>query len=306
VVNVVELLGPRRFDSSLWWIDLRFLPPLLRAAVLSGSALALLGWLAFPRASRTPVLALLIVLTAIACRDGIRYYMLLARGSIATTLPIPVSAFVALALGWMTWHIARAGISLTTHPVVLIATVTTCLFLFPLLQMICFGATDYRRRADVIIVPGARTHADGRPSQALADRVRTACRLYHAGYAPLLVFSGGPGDGPVQEVEAMRTLALQSGVPEGAIVLDPHGINTAATAHNAVALLHARGAHRALLVTHFYHTARAKIAFGRDGADVFTVPAQSDRTLAKLPWFMAREAAAIWSYYLAPAVRWSE
>ncbi len=323
VINVIQLLGPRGFDSSLWWIDLRFLPPPLRAAWLSAAAATLLAWVMRPRRAKLFALTILSLLASIACRDVIRYYLLLARGSITSTIPIPVSAFVALALGWILFSVVRYSSDVPTpaqsdlptagppgrigrrwtQTALIMLTICICALTAPLLQMLAFGNTDYRRRADAIIVPGARTHADGRPSQALADRVQTACRLYHEGYAPTLIFSGGPGDGAVSEVQAMRTLALQNNVPDSAIVLDEQGLNTAATAQNAIALLRARGLHRALLVTHFYHTARAKIAFQRDGFDISTVPAHCDRTLTKLPIFMAREAAALWVYYLGPLVK---
>ena len=39
-------------------------------------------------------------------------------------------------------------------------------------------------------------------------------------------------------------------------------------------------------------------AYESDGLTAFTVPAQVTRPLTKLPWFMAREVAAFWLYYL--------
>ena len=59
-----------------------------------------------------------------------------------------------------------------------------CLAIFPLAQMFFFGKTDYRRPADAAVVLGARVYADGRLSDALADRVRTACQLYRDGSGP--------------------------------------------------------------------------------------------------------------------------
>src|SRR5206468_3041201 len=113
-----------------------------------------------------------------------------------------------------------------------VATFIGCLLVFPLAQIIFFGHTDYRRRADAIVVFGARAYASGKPSPLLADRVRTACELYHEGYAATLVFSGGPGDGQVDEPHAMQRLAESLGVPESAILLDPDGLNTDATVRN--------------------------------------------------------------------------
>ncbi len=55
-------------------------------------------------------------------------------------------------------------------------------------------------------------------------------------------------------------------------------------------------------MSHFYHLPRIKMAMGRRGLPVYTVPAEEPRTLAKLPWFMLREVAALWIYYLRPLV----
>jgi vancomycin permeability regulator SanA len=161
--------------------------------------------------------------------------------------------------------------------------------------MLAFGTTDYRRPADAIVVLGARAYADGRPSWALEDRVRTACEMWHEGRAPVVVMSGGPGDGAVHETEAMRRLALDLGVPDAAIRLDRDGVSTRATAANAA------GLPTALVVTHAYHLPRTKTAFERRGVRAFTVPAEQRRVIRRMPWMVAREVAAWWWYAVAPA-----
>src|SRR5438552_2413903 len=110
-----------------------------------------------------------------------------------------------------------------------LAVCAACGLAFPLAQMFCFGKTDYRRPADLAVVLGARVYADGRPSDALADRVRTACQLYREGLVGKLLFSGGPGDGKVHETESMKRLAIQLGVNPRDILLDEAGLNTQAT-----------------------------------------------------------------------------
>jgi hypothetical protein len=47
---------------------------------------------------------------------------------------------------------------------------------------------------------------------------------------------------------------------------------------------------------------RIKLAYQRDGWDVFTVPAKESHLLRQMPYNMAREVAAIWVYYLRPLV----
>jgi len=183
----------------------------------------------------------------------------------------------------------------------LIATLLTALVAFPLAQIYCFGNTDYRRPADAIVVFGAGVYANGTPSLALYDRVLTACRLYHEGYAPLLIFSGGPGMGAIHETDAMRRMAIEQGVPADAILLDRHGLDTRATVRNTVPIFRQRHICRVLAVSQFFHLPRIKITYLHAGFDVYTVPAAATRPMLMLPWLVTREVAALWEYYLCKA-----
>lgn len=190
-----------------------------------------------------------------------------------------------------------AGFPRAGHFIAVVAAFVFCCLAFPVLQVFCFGHTDYRRRADAAIVFGARAYADGRPSMALSDRVRTACELYHAGLVPRVVFSGGPGDGPVHETEAMARLARTLGVPDEAIELDRFGVSTAATVRNTI-LTRPAGA-RIIAVSEFYHLPRIKLACHDAGREVYTVPARPSHWLRNWPLrSIAREVAGFWFYYL--------
>lgn len=61
---------------------------------------------------------------------------------------------------------------------------------------------------------------------------RRAAQLYHQGLAPMLLFTGGLGrntEGLLPEPEAVRfaRVAMECGVPEAAILLEPDSTNTA-------------------------------------------------------------------------------
>jgi uncharacterized SAM-binding protein YcdF (DUF218 family) len=155
-----------------------------------------------------------------------------------------------------------------------------------LLHLFSFGATDYTRPAEAIVVFGARVYEDGSPSLALEDRVKHGVRLFQAGVAPRLVLSGSP-----DEVPAMARLAAGWGVPGAAMILDPAGLNTYATLAN----LKER---RVVAVSHYYHLARIKLTARRMGIACATVPCPMTRRLAKEPYFVVRECAAFVSYYL--------
>lgn len=173
-----------------------------------------------------------------------------------------------------------------------------CFGLFPMALMLFFGNTDYRRPADAIVVFGARAYDDGRLSDALEDRMRTACELYRAGLARKLVVSGGPGDGDIHETEAMRRYAIEHGVAAEDIFMDADGLNTAATVRNTVPLFREWQVQRVLAVSHFYHLPRIKLAYQRAGFEVYTVPARQNHWLSQIPYNIAREVAAFWVYYL--------
>ena len=298
-----ELLRPG-FDATIWWLDVR--PFGVLGALVSGVGSACLaGYGLLPRMGRlrrTITLGAAACLLLIAICDVVRFYVLLASGGVHGAFAVPLSLLVALALGAVLLDVVgdRPGRGGRLESAFCAAGLAAFLVVFPLAQMLCFGKTDYRRPADAIVVFGARAYRDGRPSDALADRVRTACDLYHDGYASRLIFSGGPGDGEITEPEAMRRFACSLGVPSEAVILDEQGVNTDATVRNTCGLFRALGLRRVLAVSHFYHLPRVKMCYRRHGVVVYTVPARESYVLTKMPYLIAREVAALWFYYLGP------
>jgi len=308
LINVVAGSLSPAFDANVWWIDLRWLPGSFARALLAvgGTALLLYG-LVPPRARWRRNFTLIIAgtLAAIALLNCVQFYALLSRGAIGSRVPVPLSALACAALLGIARSVSRSAHdkprARALIPVLGIAAV--CGLLFPLLQMFCFGKTDYRRPADVAVVFGARVYADGRPSDALADRVRTGCDLYRNGVVKKLMFSGGPGDGAVHETESMKNMAIRLGVRPEDILLDKDGLNTWATVKNTGTVFRNWGAPRILVVSHFYHLPRIKLTYQREGLEVYTVPARESYLLRQLPYNMAREIAALWVYYARPLPR---
>jgi vancomycin permeability regulator SanA len=167
------------------------------------------------------------------------------------------------------------------------------------LQIAALGATDYRARADAILVLGAKVHPDGRPSGALRDRVATACALWREGRAPYLVLSGGRGpDAPFGEPLAMLALALAEGVPSDALLLDEAGQDTESSVNAMAHLASARGWRTVLVVSHDYHLARVRLLAGRAGLSVRTVPAVETQPKSWKPAAFSREVAAYLAAWL--------
>ena len=143
---------------------------------------------------------------------------------------------------------------------------------------------------------GAKVCADGRPSLALSDRTRTACRLYQQGLVDYLVFSGGRDPrAPISEPEAMRRLARRMDIPDEAIILDEGGIDTMASVAAARVLARRMGWPSVLMVSHDYHLSRIKLLSYRSGLAAYTVPAEETRMLTRKPYFVGRELLA-WLY----------
>ncbi len=106
----------------------------------------------------------------------------------------------------------------------------------------------------VAIVFGAGLWRDGSPTPVLRDRVATAAELYFAGKVQKLLMSGDNRIATYNEPAAMRTYALQLGVPAEDIVLDYAGRRTYDTCYRAKAIF---GVQQAILVTQDFHLPRA-------------------------------------------------
>jgi len=290
------------FDASIWWISFGHLPRWCARLLLAVSAIALLMF-AFrsPARSRRSVFTACVAggLACVALVNAVGFYALLTSGRITASFPVPLSLLVALGMIWVANSAWTAEPDQRRLPLARMVAGSIVLFAaFPLALMLYFGNTDYRRPADVAVVFGARTYADGRMSDALKDRIRAGCELYRAGLVKRLLVSGGPGDGLITEAAAMREYALSHGVADADIIVDDQGLNTDATVRTVTSLVRRGEVHRVLVVSHFYHLPRIKLACERAGIEVCTVPARQAYVLRQIPYSMAREVAAFWTYYL--------
>ncbi|CAG0998881.1 hypothetical protein PHYC_02741 [Phycisphaerales bacterium] len=324
LINSIASLCRPELNATEWLIDLRHVP--LRTVIAILIAAPLLAWPLSPapspprgglgrarRAAQVITIAARVAslsLAFIALVNSANYYRLLATGAIDASIPIPLSLLTA-GVAFLVFLAARPASPNPRSARSLLHTLALSPawgLAFLLAQILAFGSTDYRRPADAIVVFGARVYADGTPSLALEDRVRSAAALYHRGLAPAILMSGGPGDGPISEPQAMKHLATRLGVPAAAIITDERGENTERTVRNTGAILTPElgRAPRVIAVSHDYHLARIKITFQRAGIHAFTVPAAESRTLARKPLFITREVAALCLYYLRPFIARTE
>ena len=125
---------------------------------------------------------------------------------------------------------------------------------------------------DGIVVAGCHVRPDGQPTASLAQRVRRAVELFHAGTAPVLVLTGGVGTHEPAEAVAAARLARSLGVPDEAIVLEDRSGSTEENARFAREIF---GGRRVIVVTDTYHLYRTERVFRRYFDEVMGVAAIS-------------------------------
>lgn len=175
------------------------------------------------------------------------------------------------------------------------------------IAVLCLWITWQGRReellpAEAIVVLGA-AQWNGRPSPVLQARLDRAIALYHEGYAPLLVLTGGslPADAP-SEAAVGREYAIAQGVPPQAILLEDQSHTTVDNLRGAWELLAPRGVHTILLVSDPFHMARARIIADHLGFAVYPAPTHTSPISTRPPEeasYVLREAVALIAYWVA-------
>jgi vancomycin permeability regulator SanA len=306
LLNLTGALRTPGFDQNIWWLDLRPLPSGVSAGLLGVAGLLLVWWAVRPAAQLWRSLltaAVLAALTAVAVKNGVTFYNVWRDGLIDPWLGVPFSFVLAAVLAYLAGAvvlpvpIGRPRWAPSLAVLVAATALLACGLLFPLAQQAFFGKTTYVRHAAAAVVFGAQVHPDGHPSICLADRVNTGVYLYRQGLVDSLIMSGAKGaNEPANEVTVMRALAIEQGVPAGAIKVDPRGFNTDATVGNTVqALRDTEGG--VAVVSDFFHLPRIKLAYQRAGLDVITVPSHA-RRIPQTTGLVIREIPAFWVYYL--------
>lgn len=157
--------------------------------------------------------------------------------------------------------------------------------------VVSYGAADGAAPSDVIVVLGG--------GASTYRRAEHAAQLYKAGYAPVVLCSGGfvPGD-PVSEADHCARAARRHGVPPAAILREETSRSTEENAIESAALLQARGWSTALVVSDDYHLLRARWMFERQGLTVRTSPAQATSgalpLVERVPAVLREVLALIW------------
>ncbi|HWB74467.1 MAG TPA: ElyC/SanA/YdcF family protein, partial [Nannocystaceae bacterium] len=123
-----------------------------------------------------------------------------------------------------------------------------------------------------VIVPGARVRDDGRPSNALADRLAGALALLDAGIVERVLVSGNNRTTPHGEVDVMVAWMKAAGVVAPVLARDDHGDRTVDTMRNAS---RAYGITRAIVCTQAFHLPRSLYLADAAGIDALGLTTDS-------------------------------
>lgn len=148
--------------------------------------------------------------------------------------------------------------------------------------------------ADAALVLGNAVNRRGRPNPCLRSRVEAGVRLYRAGKVPRLLMSGGTDPDGSNQAEAMRAMALNLGVPEAHIIIEPRSENTYQNMVFSRPLL--ENAASVIVVSDAFHLPRSRWLATRH------LPQQSVQVFAAQD--CGDSAAAMWRKRVREALAW--
>ena len=125
---------------------------------------------------------------------------------------------------------------------------------------------------DCVLVLGAGVR-DGSPTPMLRDRLITGISLYKSGAAPKIIMSGDHGREDYDEVNVMKSYAVENGVPDGDVFMDHAGFSTYDSIYRAKAVFEADSI---IIVTQKYHLYRALYIADKLGVNAVGVAADLD------------------------------
>lgn len=121
---------------------------------------------------------------------------------------------------------------------------------------------------DCILVLGCYVHENGVPSDMLHDRLQMGVELYDLGAAPKLLMTGDHGREDYDEVDAMKTFAVDAGIPSENVFMDHAGFSTYESMYRARDIFQAK---KIIIVTQEYHLYRAIYIAEKLGLEAYGV-----------------------------------
>ena len=177
--------------------------------------------------------------------------------------------------------------------------------LFQYHHIVQIGEVSAPELADVIVLLGAAVWPRG-PSPALQARIYHAAELYHGGYSDSLILTGGLGQHPPAEAEAMRDALIGLGVSEAALHLEDQATNTVENLKYSREIMNREGWVSAIIVIDAFHVRRALLVAADLGIVASGAPAKNS-VLYRNPdlrfRYTVREVFASTGYYINRLLR---
>lgn len=141
---------------------------------------------------------------------------------------------------------------------------------------------------DCILVLGAGVWRNNRPSHVLEDRLKIGIEAYCAGVSDKLLMSGDHGRNNYDEVNVMKSFAMDCGIPSENIFMDHAGFSTYESMYRARDIF---SAHRVLIVTQKFHMYRALYIANALGLEAYGLTSDL-REYANATYSQLRESLA--------------
>lgn len=133
------------------------------------------------------------------------------------------------------------------------------------------------RPADAIVVFGAAEYA-GRPSPVFRARLDHALGLYQRELAPVIITTGGAGQDPrFTEGGVGHDYLLRRGVPDGGLIAETLGSDTAQSAARLGVIMRANHMKSCIAVSDAYHVFRVRKLLEHEGVQVYVAPRPDSR-----------------------------
>lgn len=121
-----------------------------------------------------------------------------------------------------------------------------------------WASADQAQQADAIVVLGAAQY-NGSPSPVLKARLDHAVSLYERDLAPVVVVTGGAGDGDSNtEASASAAYLGRNGVPDEDVLREVQGRNSWSSLQASARFMADRDIHDVILVSDPFHSARIR------------------------------------------------
>jgi uncharacterized SAM-binding protein YcdF (DUF218 family) len=140
-----------------------------------------------------------------------------------------------------------------------------------------YGSNSNEKAADGIIVLGAAIFGN-QPSPVFRERINHGIELFQQGYAPVIIFTGGTGEGQqLAEAEVAKQYAEKQGVPADKLLTETNSSTTEQNLYYARQLAIEWGINRVIVVSDPLHMKRVMIIAQDMGFEAYSSPTPTSK-----------------------------